>query len=267
MAIGLTNYTMEKLLNWFLRATAWSQPTTVYLGLDSVLGNVSGGGTEISAAGYARQAVTYGSYASRRISNSNALNYTAAANWPEVVGCRVWDAATGGNAMAWGRVSPRPTILSGQTYNIAAGEHSISCLTNARVSNYMVQRLLEKAFKNTSHASFSGSLSAHLALVPPGNDGLGYTMVSGSGYSPQTVTFNAWASGRSFIASDINYSASTPAAWGEVVEWDTYDGTNPASNNFLFGSPIAPTFDIGAAAQVILKAASSYVELTQDLEL
>lgn len=266
MAIGLTNYTMEKLLNWFLRGTAWSQPSTVYLGLDSVLGDVTGAGTELTQAGYARQAITFGSYASRRISNSAGINFTAAADWPEVVGCRVWDASSGGNALAWGRVVPRPTVMSGQTYSIAPGEHSIACLTAAKVGNWFVQRMLEKAFKNSSHASLSGSLKAHLALVPPANDGTGYTMVSGSGYGPQTATFSAWASGRCYLSSDITYHSSAPAAWGEVVEWCLYDGSTPASDHFLFGCPLSPTFDIGLGAQVVLRSADSYVYLAADAD-
>lgn len=264
MTIGLTDYTMERLLNWFLRGTAWAQPNAVYLGLDSVLGDVSGGGAELTQSGYTRPAVTYGAYASRRISNSTALSFTAGENWPEVVGCRIWDAPSGGNALAWGRATPRPTILSGQTYQIAPGEHSISGLAAGKVGNWFLQRMLEKAFKNQSHASLSGSLKAHLALVGPANDGTGYTMVSGSGYSPQTATVNAWASGRCYLSSDITYSANAPAAWGEAAEWDLYDGADPASDHFLFGCPLSPTMDIGLGAVVVLRAADSYVYLAAD---
>lgn len=264
MTIGLTNYLMEKLQNWFLRGTAYSQPSTVYLGLDSALADASGGGTELTQSGYVRPAVTYGAYASRRISNSSALSFTAGENWPEAVGWRVWDAPSGGNALAWGRLSPRPTILSGQTYQVAPGEHSISGLAIGKVGNWYLQRLLEKAFKNTSHASLSGSLKAHLALIGPANDGTGYTMVSGTGYSPQTATVNAWASGRNYFSADITYAAPTVAAWGEVTEAWLYDGTDPASDHPLIGCVASPTMDIGLGATVVLRAADCYVYLAVD---
>lgn len=266
MTIGLTNWTMERALNWFLRGTAWSQPAQVYLGLDSVLGDVDGNGTEISAAGYSRQPIAFGSFASRRISNSSGMVYTAGANWPEIVGCRIWDAATSGNAVAWGRVSPRPTLGSGQSYTVGAGQHSVVCNTTGRVGNWMVQRILEKAFKNTAHASLSASLKAHLASIGPANDGTGYTMISGSGYSPQSAAFSAWAAQRNYLSGDITFTASAAAAWGEVTEWDLYDGTNPASDHFLFGCPLSPTYDVGLAAPFVLQATSSYVELIPEPE-
>jgi hypothetical protein len=257
---------MERVLNWFLRGTAWVQPSTVYLGLDSVLGDVTGGGTEISGSGYARQPISFAAFASRRISCSTGMIYTAGDNWPTVAGHRIWDAATAGNAMGWGRVSPQPTILSGQSYTVGAGQESIVCNTAARVGDWMVQRILEKSFKNTAHASLSASLKAHLALVGPANAGTGYTMVSGSGYTPQTAAFAAWASQRNYLSADITFHASAPAAWGTPVEWDLYDGTDPATDHFLFGCPLSPTFAIGIGAPVVLQATSSYVELTPDPE-
>jgi hypothetical protein len=130
----------------------------------------------------------------------------------------------------------------------------------------MVQRILEKSFKNTAHASVSASLKAHLALVAAANNGTGYTMVSGSGYAPQTATFAAWASQRNYLASDITFHASAPAAWGAPVEWELWDGSTPASDHFLFGCPISPTFDIGLGAPVVLQATSSYVYLEPDPE-
>lgn len=261
MAIGPTNFLMEKLLNWFLRATAWSSPGTIYLGLDSALGDANGGGTELTHSGYGRQAIAFGAYSSRRVSNSSPVSFTAGENWPEVTGFRLWDAASGGNALGWGRAVPRPTILAGQAYPVAAGECSFAWRTEARVGDWFVQRMLEKALKAQAHASLSGSLKAHLALVAPANDGSGYTMVSGSGYSPQSATFAAWASGRNYLAADIAFAAPAAADWGDVVEWDLYDGTNPASDHFLFGCPLSPTAHIGVGVNVVLKATDSYVYL------
>jgi hypothetical protein len=265
MTIGLTNYAMEKGQNWFLRGTAYTSPATVYLGLDSTLGNEAGGGTEISAAGYARQAMTLGSYISRRVSNSAGMTYTAGADWPEIVGGRVWDAASGGNAMGWGRLSPKPMVSAGQSYSLAPGEVSISIngsTAAGRMGDWYVQRLLEKLFKATAHASLSASLKAHLALVAPSVAGTGYTMVSGSGYTPQTAAFNAWAANRNYLTSDITFTGAAAAAWGEIIEWCLYDGTNPASDHFLFGCPLAPTYDAGLGAAVVLRAADSYVSIS-----
>ncbi len=57
-AAALSDYLENKVIDDFLRATAYSPPATVYVALLTAAPNDTGGGTEVSGGNYARVAVT-----------------------------------------------------------------------------------------------------------------------------------------------------------------------------------------------------------------
>jgi hypothetical protein len=57
-ATDLTNYTENKLIDWFFRGQAFTPPTTIYIGLLTAACSDSAAGTEVTGGSYARVAVT-----------------------------------------------------------------------------------------------------------------------------------------------------------------------------------------------------------------
>lgn len=128
MARG-SNYLTDGILN-VLRGTAYplSNTGSVYIGL-----RVSG--TEVSQAGYSRQAVSKasGSWAApsgsgtRTIDNAAIIAFgPAGANWGTVDEVGIWDASTAGNLLYVGSLAASKTINSGDSAEFAIGALDVS---------------------------------------------------------------------------------------------------------------------------------------------
>lgn len=111
-------------------AGAGSGPTTLYVALFTVSPTDAGGGTEVTGGSYARVAVTSSlanwagtqgagttaasSGTSGQTSNNNPVTFPSpTANWGTVVAVGVYDAATGGNLVAWGALTTGKTVNNG----------------------------------------------------------------------------------------------------------------------------------------------------------
>jgi hypothetical protein len=128
MARG-SNYLTDGILNVF-RGTAYPLANTgsVYIGLRVA-------GTEVSAGGYARQAVSKaaGSWAApsgsgtRLIDNAALISFgPATANWGTVDEVAIYDASTGGNLLYVGSLTASKTINSGDSAEFAIGALDIT---------------------------------------------------------------------------------------------------------------------------------------------
>jgi len=127
---AFTNHFENKVLDLLLRGQAYTPPATLYFSLDTVLGDEAGGGTEVSGGSYARVAVpaslaawagtqgagtTVASNGTGGTTSNNALITFPAptANWGQVVGFRIWDAPSGGNALIYQALTSPKTINNG----------------------------------------------------------------------------------------------------------------------------------------------------------
>lgn len=115
---GMASYFCNKFIDLFFRGQAYTFPATLYPALYSAAPNDSGGGTEFSAASYARPALvasfanlsgTQGtgstsasSGSSGRISNNVDINFNLPlTDWGTCVADGIKDAATAGNLLWW----------------------------------------------------------------------------------------------------------------------------------------------------------------------
>lgn len=120
---NLSDWAENALLDWLMGGASPTRPTTRYLALFTAAPSDSGGGTEVSGGGYARQAVTCGAAASGTCSNSGAVAYTASgANYGTVTHVGVFDALTAGNLLWHGALTASKTVNDGDTLNFAIGE-------------------------------------------------------------------------------------------------------------------------------------------------
>lgn len=129
---AMTNYLENKLLDHVFRGAAFSAPSSLYVALFTESPTDAGNdGTECTGGEYARVAVagsttnwsgTQGAGTtaasdgeSGTVSNNLAITFPSpdTAGWGTVIATAIFDAATGGNMLLWGPVSPSKTISMG----------------------------------------------------------------------------------------------------------------------------------------------------------
>lgn len=139
---AMSNYLVNKDIDYIMRAQAYTAPTTVYIALETAAGTSAGCGTEETGTGYARVAVTssltnwagtqaaastaVSSGTTGTTSNNAAITFgSPTASWGTVTGFCVMDASTAGNLLWRANLTTSKTINSGD----AAPSFAISALT------------------------------------------------------------------------------------------------------------------------------------------
>lgn len=122
---ALSNHLEKLLLDWSMTAGAATRPTAWFLALYTAAPSDAGGGTEVSAGGYARQAIAFGAAATPggTTSNTAAVEYTASgAAYGTVTHIGIFDASTSGNLLWHGAMTTSRTIGDGDTLSFAIGD-------------------------------------------------------------------------------------------------------------------------------------------------
>lgn len=127
---GKSDYLENKLLDWLLRAQAFSPPATTYVALFTAPPTDAGGGTEVTGGSYARVAVTSalanwaGTQApgsttistgtGGQTSNNTSITFPGpTGNWGTVTHFALYDASTSGNLLYWAALTASKTINNG----------------------------------------------------------------------------------------------------------------------------------------------------------
>jgi hypothetical protein len=128
---GFTNYLEDKVIGHLFGGTAYTAPGTWYVGLQTASPSDSAAGTEVSGGAYARQSVawTIASGGIAQASNTAALTFPAATtDWGTVTHAGVYDAASGGNLVAYEQLTKTDfttanpkTVNTGDIFKIDAG--------------------------------------------------------------------------------------------------------------------------------------------------
>ncbi|HEY3322068.1 MAG TPA: hypothetical protein VGP72_16495 [Planctomycetota bacterium] len=127
-----STYLSDKILDHVLGVSAFSPPATVYIGLFTTLpttGGVDGvevDGSVTSGTDYARVAVTNDGTTWDTASSGSTRTIipvtfpVAGADWGEVVGFGIFDAATSGNLLYFGTLNTARLILTGDEPEFSA---------------------------------------------------------------------------------------------------------------------------------------------------
>jgi hypothetical protein len=109
---NLSDFAEKLLLDWLMTTGTATRPTTWFLALYTAAPSDSGGGTQVSAGGYARQSLTFGAGATPggTTSNTNTATFTATANWGTITHIGIFDASTAGNLLWHGPMTTSRTI-------------------------------------------------------------------------------------------------------------------------------------------------------------
>jgi hypothetical protein len=121
---ALSDYAEKLLLDFLMTSGTATRPTAWYVALYTAAPSDSGGGTEVSGNGYARQAVTFAAASTPggTTSNTGAVTFTAAGgSWGSISHIGLHDALTSGNLLWHGAMTAAKTIADGDTLEFAIG--------------------------------------------------------------------------------------------------------------------------------------------------
>ena len=116
---GKSDFLELEVLDHILGNAAYPAPATVHIGLYTAAPTDAGGGTEVTGGSYARAAVTnnatnWPAAAAGAKANGTAITFPApTANWGVIVAFGIFDAATAGNLLYWGLITPNKTVNNG----------------------------------------------------------------------------------------------------------------------------------------------------------
>lgn len=124
---GFSDYLELEVLDHVFGGASYTAPATIYVALYTVAPSDTGGGTEVSGGGYARQSMAFGTASSGSISNSGSVEFpTATADYGTVVAMGLFDASSAGNLLAYGNLTTSKTVSNGDVFRFNASSVTIS---------------------------------------------------------------------------------------------------------------------------------------------
>ena len=121
---ALSDYAEKLLLDFLMGGAAAGAPSSRHVALYTAAPSDSGGGTEVSGNGYARQAATWDAATSGAgvTANADAQSFTASGgNWGSITHVGIFDASSGGNLLWHGAIATARTVNDGDTITFAIG--------------------------------------------------------------------------------------------------------------------------------------------------
>ena len=121
---ALSDHAEKLLLDWLMTTGSATRPTAWYVGLFTAAPSDSGGGTEVSGSGYAREAVTFAAASTPggTTSNTGDVSFTASGgNWGTITHIGIFDASTSGNLLWHGAMTASKIVNDGDTLQFSTG--------------------------------------------------------------------------------------------------------------------------------------------------
>lgn len=128
--MSFTNYTENAVLGHVFGSTTFTKPS-LFVGLFTAAPGETAGGTELSTVGtaYARQAAafTVSGTAPTQATNTSAIEFpTATSAWGTITHAAIFDAASGGNMIAYATLTASKTIASGDVFRVPASNLTVT---------------------------------------------------------------------------------------------------------------------------------------------
>lgn len=209
--------------------------------------------TEPAGGSYARTAITLGAAATRRVTQSGAVNFAqATGTWGWCTHWFISDASgTGaGNLLASGKLSSSKHVISGNTPSVANAEAYVEIL--GEISTYLANNLLNLMFRNVAYSKPATYVALADAVIDESDDGSTISEPGGGAYAREIVNINGGASPTWDLAAagvvdnthDIDLGPASGASWGNIVAMAIVDDPDTAQGNVLF-------YDNGMTDQVV----------------
>ncbi len=124
---AFSNYLEAKLLGCTLLGSAFTVPTTVYVGLATALSSDGDSITEVNTGSYARRPVTFGAPASGSVANSGNITFPqATVAWGNVTHVIIYDALSSGNPLYWSALDVARPVNVSDTLVLPSGALNIN---------------------------------------------------------------------------------------------------------------------------------------------
>lgn len=122
---ALTNTLANSLINAVLRATAYTSPGTVYLGVYTTAPAANGSGTEVTGGSYTRVAMTFAAPSGGVTSNTNEVDIIG---MPAVTirGLALMDSSSSGTMLFYGSLATPKTTNARDTFTVKLGDFSVA---------------------------------------------------------------------------------------------------------------------------------------------
>ena len=121
---ALSDHAEKLLLDWMMTSGTATRPTAWFVALYTAAPSDAGGGTEVSGAGYVRQAVAFNAAATPGGTTSNTadVSFTAAGgDYGTVTHLGIFDASSSGNLLWHGILTASKAVEDGDTITFTAG--------------------------------------------------------------------------------------------------------------------------------------------------
>jgi hypothetical protein len=137
---SFTDYLEQKLLQHVFTTTAYTAPTGRYLALFTTAPTETSPGLEVTGTAYARMAAVFDVLTAFEIDpvgnpgglvtaavNHDIIEFpTAGNNWGSITHVGVFDAATGGNMLAYAQLAVSRNITTGDIFRFPAQKFAVS---------------------------------------------------------------------------------------------------------------------------------------------
>ena len=123
----MSNYLEDALINATLRATTFTSPAAVYVGLHTADPTDAGTGTEVSGGSYTRKAATFAAPSNGVSATSADVTFDqATGSWGTITHIGIWDASSSGNLLYHTPLDASKTIETGDIFKIASGNLTVT---------------------------------------------------------------------------------------------------------------------------------------------
>jgi hypothetical protein len=214
----------------------------VYVGLSTTDPTDDASGiAEPAGNGYARKAITFGAAASRKVENSGVVTFDQASGpWGTIAYWFICDHlsntnwGTNVNLLAHGSLATSKGVVAGNTPSFAVAEVDV-LFTAGEISDYLVLKLLDLAFRNTAYTPPTIYCGLATADLSDSTTGATVTEVANTNNYARKA-HSGWtvaSGGASSNNADITFN--TPSgSWSLVTAAFLADSGTHLAGNILF---------------------------------
>lgn len=237
---SLSDYAELELLDHTLNNSAYASVATVYVGLSTADPlDTAAGLAEPVGNNYAREAITFGAAAARRITQSVQVDFNVPSGaWGAITHWAIFDADVGGNMLAHGSLAAPKSPVNGSHPSFSVGAVYVE-FSAGEISTYLANKLLDRMFRNQAYACPSTYVGFSTVVLTDDSTGGTVTEPAGGGYARVQVNANGggaptWDLAAAGVVDNTHAIdfGTTSGDWGTVVA--TFVVDNAAAGNILF---------------------------------
>lgn len=192
---ALSDFAAAGMQNLTLRGESFASPATVYLGWFTSPPMPDGTADQVTGGGHTRQAITFGAAVGGTIDQDTPVVWSTfhADTDHMLAGWGIWDAVSGGNLIAYGRI-PSTLVRAGASFSVT----SISVASDDRaMSDVLANAWLDHLLGGVAYSPPSTVWLGHFTETPTATDP--GTEVVDDGYFRRAADWTTAATGLSAL--------------------------------------------------------------------